>query len=557
MSNIPLLADITVILSLSIVVLLIFEKLKLPAIIGFILTGIIAGPHALSLVTEYEAVESLAEIGVILLLFSIGVEFSLKELLKLRRSILFAGLLQVVLTIIATTAITYFLGFAIGQALFLGFLFSLSSTAIVLKMLQDSRAVESPHGRSALSILIIQDILVVPMMLVTPLLAVKAFYTNSPILAVSSKGVLISVFALISARYLVPTLLNLIVKSKSQEVFLFTIVVICFTIAALTRQMGLSLSLGAFFAGLIISESQHSHQVTNNIKPFNGLFTSIFFVSIGMLFNLDFFLKHYIFILGITFVVILVKTSLTFLSLLVSKPSFRTLIIVALTVSQVGEFSFVLAHTGLENNLLNNEIYQYFLSVSIITMVLSPILSSAAYYICDKLHERPLNEIDLLESHSEIGLKDHIVIIGFGLAGRNIASALKHEEIPYVIIELNYDTVLSESSKGEPIYYGDALDPKIVHKVNVKDSKAVIVAISDYYASQKIVSKLRAYNSRINIVARAKYFLDKEILNKLGANEVVIEECEASRELLFRVLDMYFIDIDKIRSYQSNIMDTY
>ena len=290
--QIPLLSEIVIIFGLSIFVLFICYRLRVPTIVGFLLTGTIAGPYGLALIKQSHEVETLAEIGVVLLLFTIGIEFSLNSLLKVRRTVLMGGSLQVFITILATFVVAELLGRPFGESIFLGFLISLSSTAIVLKLLQERGEIDSPQGRTSLAILIFQDVIVVPMVLLAPLLSGGAENVGQSLLYLLVKGVVVIALVIASAHYLVPRLLYQIARTRSRELFLLSIVVMCFAVAWLTSSIGLSLALGAFLAGLIISESEYSHQALSNILPFRDVFLSFFFISIGMLLDLDFLLSH-------------------------------------------------------------------------------------------------------------------------------------------------------------------------------------------------------------------------------------------------------------------------
>ena len=370
--HIPILPDIVIILGLSVVILFVMRKLNLPAILGFLITGVICGPGGLSLVHNVHEVELLAEIGVILLLFIIGMEFSLKTLGSMQRIIFIGGLAQVGLTIGLTILVAYSGGFAWNQAVFLGFLISLSSTAIVLSVLQDTGMTGSPQGRIALAVLIFQDIIVVPMMLFTPLLTGEVENVGREVgLLILKAGILIAV-VIFSANRIVPRLLREIARTQSRELFLLSILVICFAIAWGTSSIGLSLALGAFMAGLVISESEYSYQATGLMLPFREIFTSFFFVSIGMLLNFQFFITNILIILALALVVMIGKALIAAGAALILRYPFRTALLTGLSLFQIGEFAFILSATGLEYELIDPTTYQYFLAVSILSMAVTP-----------------------------------------------------------------------------------------------------------------------------------------------------------------------------------------
>ncbi|WP_424493496.1 monovalent cation:proton antiporter-2 (CPA2) family protein [Salinimicrobium sp. GXAS 041] len=549
----PLLQDIVIILGLSVVVVLMLQRFKLPSILGFILTGIIIGPYGLSLIKAVHEVEILAEIGVILLLFVIGMELSIKQLKSMRKTVFFGGFLQVGLTVAVTFLIYLFLGFKWNEAVFVGFLFSLSSTAIVLKVLQDRNEITAPHGRNALGILIFQDIIVVPMMLVTPILAGRSTDVGFEVLELLIKSALVVAITYVSARYLVPRLMYVIARTKSKELFLLTTITLCFAVAFLTAEAGLSLAFGAFLAGLIISESDYSHQATSTILPFRELFTSFFFISIGMLLNLSFFMAHAPVILLLVVVVFILKGCIAAVATIFLKYPPRTVALTGLALFQIGEFAFILSRVGIENGLLTAQMNQYFLSVSIGTMLLTPFVLMfseriSAFIIRSQKWNGKAASLEP-QQHEELeGLENHLLIIGFGINGTNLAKAARYASIPYVILELNADTVRAEKAKGEPIIYGDAVHEHILESVEVQKARVVVIAISDPAATKAIITNIRNLSQSVFIVVRTRYVKEIDALIALGADEVIPEEFETSIEIFSRVLHNYLVPIDELEN---------
>ena len=559
--EIPLLSDVVIILGLSVIVILFFQRLKLPTILGFLATGVIAGPHGLSLIHETHEIEILAEIGVILLLFIIGMEFSLRNLAMIKRTVLLGGSTQVLATIVLVAGIMLLLKFNTGEAIFMGFLISLSSTAIVLKLLQDKGEINSPQGRVVLGILIFQDIIVVPMMLLTPLMAGGTQNIAWELTLMVLKGILVIIFVLVSARYLVPKLLYLVARTKSKELFILSIVVICFAVAWLTSSLGLSLALGAFMAGLIISESEYSHQATGNILPFREIFTSFFFVSIGMLLDFAFMVQHLLVILGFTIATFILKAFVATVAARILQYPSRISILVGLSLFQVGEFAFILSNTGITNGVLTQETYQYFLSVSLLTMAVSPFIIGSYHRISASISSLlgntqepiPFEHQEPSEHHDLPDLNDHIVIIGFGINGRNVAKAAKHANIPYVIIELNAVTVRHERHLGEPIIYGDAVHNIILSHVNIHKARVVVIAISDPEATKRIISSIRLISDKVHIIVRTRFVQEMEENYRIGADEVIPEEFETSIEIFTRVLSKYLLPRDQIDAFTQMI----
>ncbi|GHA58426.1 monovalent cation:proton antiporter family protein [Pontibacter akesuensis] len=559
--EIPLLSDIVIILGLAVVVILLFQRFKLPTILGFLATGVIAGPHGLSLIKATHDIEILAEIGVILLLFIIGMEFSLKQLALIKRTVLLGGTTQVLATIGLVCVVMVLLRYSWAESVFMGFLIALSSTAIVLKLLQDRSEINSPQGRVVLGILIFQDIVVVPMMLLAPLMAGESEDIGTALLIMALKGIFVIVFVLVSARYLVPRLLFLVAQTKSKELFILCVVVICFAVAWLTSNLGLSLALGAFMAGLIISESEYSHQATSNILPFREIFTSFFFVSIGMLLDFGFMLQNLPVILLFSVLTFILKGTVATLAARILQYPMRISLLVGLSLFQVGEFAFILSKTGLASGLLSEETYQYFLSVSLLTMGVTPFIIGSYRQLADFI-AKPISSSngdsvfsnETTAAHGDLpDLNDHIVIIGYGINGRNVAKAARHADIPYVITELNAVTVKQERKLGEPIVYGDAVHPMILEHINVQKARVVVIAISDPEATRRIIATVRGISDKVHIIVRTRFVQEMEENYLIGADEVIPEEFETSIEIFTRVMNKYLMPRDEIERFTQKI----
>lgn len=547
------LQDIEILFGLAILTVLLVRRLALPSIIGFLVAGIIAGPHALALVRSTHQVEQIAEIGVVLLLFTIGIEFSLKELMRIRQMVFLGGGLQVFITIIATAAITSFFGHTLQEALFLGFLAALSSTAIIMKLLADAGEIDTPHGKTILGVLIFQDLCVVPLMLFVPLLAGGG---NGPygIMLILLKALAVVVTAHYGARYVIPWMLKHVVKARSRELFILTVIFLGFGTAWLTAEAGLSLALGAFIAGLSISESEYSQQVLGDIMPFRDAFMSIFFLSIGMLLDPMIVVRHALPLAGIIIAILLVKSMVSTASIRTIGLPLRISIISGLALAQIGEFSFVLAQSGMKYGLLTTESYQLFLAASVVTMALTPFLiklSEPAAVFAEKLLPQRIirGNRALVDRGQKVRMTNHVIIAGYGLNGQNLSKVLKHLQIPHVIIDTNPFTISRERKKGEKVIFGDASVPEVLSHAQVSEAKVIVIAISDASASRRIASQARQMNSKLHIIARTRYVLEVEPLYKLGVNEVIPEEFETSVEILSRVLRTFLLPADEIEQH--------
>lgn len=552
MEDIPLINDIVVIFGLSIGVLLLCHKIKLPSVVGFLFTGVICGPHALGLVKGETDVQTLASLGIVLLLFTVGMEFSFKKILESKRFFLIGGGLQVFLTVIAGFIVAWTLGRPLNESLFLGFLLSLSSTAIVLRMIDEKRESDSPHGKAILGMMIFQDIIAIPMMLAIPILGGVSQGFDLSTLFAFGKGVVVLGTVLFLGAKLVPALLYQIAKTRRRELFLMSVITICSSVAWVTSHIGLSLSLGAFLAGLIISDSEYRTEAVGDILPFQDIFTSFFFVSVGMLLDLGFFIQQPFLILAVTAGVILLKGTIAGIATLALGMPLRTVVLAGVAMAQVGEFSFVLAKEGQHFALGGDYQYQLFLAVALLSMAFTPTLIQISPWIASQFLRLPLpvrmksGLVDTAYKPHQ-GLKNHVIIVGFGISGRNLARSSRDAKISYLILEMNADTVKKEKLKGEPIHFGDASHEAVLHHANITDAKAVAVVINDPIAAGRIVGVARKLNSTAYIVVRTRYLSEMKKMYDLGADEVIPDEYGSSIEVFTRVLREYKVSTEEVQ----------
>ncbi|MGH8015726.1 MAG: cation:proton antiporter, partial [Candidatus Zixiibacteriota bacterium] len=436
-----------------------------------------------------------------------------------------------------------------------------SSTAIVLKSLQDRAEIDSAHGRMILSILIFQDVIIAPMVIFTPFLTGGGGSITYSVIALGIKAVAIVVIVIILARFVVPIILNQIVQTRSRELFLLCTVLICIAVAWLTNNLGLSLGLGAFLAGLVISQSEYSYQALEGVLPFRVIFTSFFFVSIGMLLDVSLFATQPVVILGAALVLILVKFLVAGLVALILGMSSRTAVIVGLGLCQVGEFSFILMREGMEFNLLDQNTYQIFLALSILTMGVTPFAINLSPKVADKMSRWPVLRRFRAGSYTTLtglreeakALNDHLVIIGFGVNGRNIGRAAKFANIQYIVIEANPDSVRTYRARGEPMMYGDATSRSVLRYANVAKARVVVVAISDPIATRRVTHAVHNANPAAFLIVRTRFVAETQALLELGASEIIPEEFETSVEIFTRVMMKYLVTQDEIEKFTNEI----
>jgi len=459
-----LFGDLLVILLVSVPVAFVCLRLKLPLLVGLMLTGIAIGPYGLGLVAETEGIEVLAEIGVMLLLFTIGLEFSLRRLGEMKRLVLIGGGLQVGVTVAATAAIAVLFGRSINQSIFFGFLVALSSTAIVLKSYSERNEVDAPHGRAGVGILLFQDISIVLMILLVPVLGGQDIVSFTQILINLGGSLLALIVIVLAAWFILPRFLKRVVGLRSPEVFLLTAVLFLLGMSWVTSHFGLSLALGAFIAGMVLADTDYNHQVTAEILPFRDVFNSLFFVSIGMLLSLQALAQNIGWVAILVVCLIVGKALIVWAIVKILGFPQRIAVMTGVGIAQIGEFSFVLAKVGRSSDLLPDSDYQSFLAASIISMIATPFLIAAApkigYFIQSLLSDGDAGEIentkDEIHLTSSGGLNQHVIIVGYGLNGRNLARVLRTVGVPYTILEANAVVVRQAKEKGEKINFGDA-----------------------------------------------------------------------------------------------------
>ena len=568
MHEFDFLGELVLIGALAVAIILVFQKLKIPSVIGLIFTGILIGPSGIGAVYDQKLIATLAELGVILLLFTIGLEFSLDDLKKLKNIVLVGGVVQMLFTGISISALSYWFMFAIGRditfsaALFLGFTFSVSSTAICLKILADRDELTLPYGRIALGILIFQDIAIVPLLIGINLLNPQATLSFALLAQKISIILLFAAAIFISFRLLMPKMVRLIASLHAREVLVIGALVICFGAAYLTSLVGLSLALGSFVAGMIIASTDESHQISVTIDPFREAFSSIFFISVGLL--LDIKMINLPFFVSIALVVLLVKGLIVAGVSLSLGNSPRVSMMAGMALAQIGEFSFVLAETGLKNNLINHEVFQAMLAISVVTMIVTPAMIAIAPKFADQMVPA-LGFIPLVSKDSTAlpvrppdstiicAGEIHAAIIGFGINGQNVAAVLHATNISYSVLEIDRVMVKIMRKKGEPIFYGDCTDKKALLRAGIDHARAVVLGISDANAIDQSIAVIRQINKKAFIIVRARTLDDVAALYKAGADVVVTEKFETSIQIFSLLLNHFTVEPELILEQQEII----
>lgn len=557
-----ILKDVLIIFTLSTLVNFLFTRIKVPTLVGYLLTGMLAGPFLLNLIHSPHEIDLMAELGVIILMFTIGMEFSLKHLLKIRRVVFLGGFLQLTLTAFVSMFIALAYNMDWRGALFIGFLTALSSTAVVLKILQQRSEITSNYGRTIVGILIFQDLVLIPLLLFMPLLSDKTSNIGADFFALGLKTIIIVSIVYIGNKWLIPKALHWIAMTRNQELFLMSILLICLSVAFLTSQLGITLAFGAFLAGLMISESEYSHNAFGNLIPFRDTFTSFFFVSIGLLLDLSFVYQNLSLVILTVIIVILVKLIIGGFTAFLLGHTFHGTVLVGIALSQVGEFSFILAKSGISYGIISSYYYQLFLAVAIISMSISPFLIELGNPLARLLLKFPLPKrlvegIFPLRQIQIPPLSNHLVLIGKDSRALNLSIMAKHVNIPYVSIVFDPEIVRKRQDKGESILYGDAINLPILQKAHVDTARIVLVSVGDLIVSMAIVDRVRQLNKHVIILVRTKHVEDIEELYRIGANQVIPEEFETAIDLFERILNNFLLPQKEIESVISRIRDDH
>jgi CPA2 family monovalent cation:H+ antiporter-2 len=560
-----LIANILIVFAVALFVGMVFNRIKVPPLVAFILTGAIVGPYGFSIIKGQDQVASLAELGIILLLFTIGLEFSFKDLWKIRSIAIVGGALQVALSFAFFCGLAMIMGLPGNVAIVMGCLFSLSSTAIVLKILHQRGEIDSPHGSIALGILIFQDLMAIPMIMAIPFLASIPQLSSTPLLSgealvsliVSDLVIVLILIAL--AKWVIPRVMYEIAKTRNQELFLLVVILTCFGVAWMVTFTGMSLAIGALLAGLIISGSEYSHQAASIVLPFRDIFTSFFFISVGMLVDVRFLAANFWIIVFLIAIAILAKALIATAAPLALGYPLRTAVMAGLALAQVGEFSFIIAQSGFSSGILTSEVYQLFLIVALITMAVTPFVIGVGQPVTGWLCSIPAFSRVAQGSCSTDGngkippKSGHLVIIGYGVTGRNLARTASSSGIVYSIIELNPDLVRAARGDGEPVVFGDATADGVLEHAGIPAARIAVVAINDPVATRKIVGLCRHLNPSFSIIVRTRYISEAKDLQAIGADEVIAEEFETSVEIFTVVLHKYFVPRDKIETFISDV----
>lgn len=532
------LLDIVILLAAAVVAVPIFRAARLGAVPGFLVAGVLVGPSGLALIDNVTEISRLSELGVVLLLFVIGIELKPSRLWLMRRPVFGLGTLQVVTTGALLAAAFYLLmDVPFRAAAVIGPALALSSTAFVLQLLSEQRLLHSEYGRTSLAVLLLQDLAVVPLLALVPLLAIPQLTIGADIALALAEAVAILLGVVVFGRFLLQPILHRVTRARTREVFTALTVLLVLGSALLTEHIGLSMAMGAFIAGLLIADSPFRHEVIAEIEPFRGLLLGLFFISMGMSLNIGVFLQEPLNTLGLLFVLIAIKFALLWPLALFFGLGARTAAAVALLLAQSGEFGLVLFAYAFQAEVIDNTLFQQLLVVVVLSMLVTPPLAYLAQRMATA-RVRPPKE------SREVPTKAPVILAGFGRVGRRIGEILALAGKPYVAIDNNSTLVLRERADGHSIFFGDARRPDVLRAVGVADASLVIVTLDDFEAAEDIVATVHKLHPDVTILARGHNANQCRMLRQLGAALAVSENLEASLELAREALTFDGGDID-------------
>ncbi|POA16785.1 sodium:proton antiporter [Pseudomonas sp. FW300-N1A1] len=534
-----MLRDVLIILTASLVVIALFRRLNLPPILGYLCVGLIVGPQALGWVSDSEGLPYLAELGVVFLLFSLGLEFSLSKMLALRKVVFGLGSLQVIISSVILGGALYMAGLQASGAVLLGAGLALSSTAIVSKELTSLGEVFSPHGQNAIGVLLFQDVVAVLLLTMVPVFSGtsgQAWYWALPITL--GKTVVLFVGLFMISRWLLPKLFHEIAASRSAELFVLLALVIVMLTAWLTHLLGLSPALGAFLAGMLLGESSYRHQIEADIRPFRDILLGVFFVSIGMLIDLSIFQSHWLLIIGLTLALLVTKGVVVAVILRLNGSNSETSWRSGLALAQGGEFCFALMTQMQANSLVSKELSGLLLTATFCSMVVTPLMLRVAPAIAKRLHQTPNDEVNIDEiALQSQELHGHVIICGYGRVGQAIGRVLMGEQHRFVAVDDNPEQIQKDAAQKN-VHYGDSRRPELLAALGLNRARLVVIAIDDADAAMTIIQAIRHINSSIDIIVRTQDDSQTTELKAAGATEVIPEVLESTLTLAAHTLIM-------------------
>lgn len=533
--------ELIVLLATSVFTVWLFKRCKLPAILAYLVAGVIVGPEVLSVVSEPKDLVLVAELGIVFLLFSLGLEFSLPKLLAMRQLVFGVGSAQVILTLIIVMILMWGLGLHWDSAFVIGSIFALSSTAVVVKTLNETGLTQTKRGQIAISILLFQDIAVVPFLIAIPLLGGSTEDSVfTAILYALAKGAIVVTILLSVGKWVLPRIFNQVAQVRTDELFVLTAILVTVLAGTLTAFFGLSMALGAFLAGMMLSESQYKHQLEADIRPFRDILMGLFFISVGMELDLSAIIDQWhLVVIGMVLLFAIKTVIIRYLAVASGETSADGWS-AGLMLFQLGEFGFVIVALAHQFNLLEPKLSSALLGIGVLSMAITPFVINRDKQIIGRVGQlfgvTQQDYIEQQEADFELDLTDHVIICGFGRVGQTVSRFLKSEAVPYVVLDVDPVRVSEAQAAGENVQYGHARDKAILKAVNVDKARLVVITFGDLAKTQTVISNVKAYSESVRIMVRTKSDEHMGLILEEGADQVVPEALEGSLMLVSQVL---------------------
>jgi monovalent cation:H+ antiporter-2, CPA2 family len=544
--NLPI---ILLMLTSSVLAVALFRALRLPSMLAYFTVGLLLGPHTFGILPDIEENRDLAEFGIVFLMFSIGLEFSLSQLYSMRRIVLGVGGAQVIITLVVIMAGCLLLGLDGPTSMVIGGALAMSSTAIVSKLLVERLDLNSRHGRVSIGVLLFQDLAVVPFLVLIPALAASDGHIAGILGMAALKAALALAILFVAGKTLMNRWLSLVARQRSRELFVMNVLMVTLVLAYVTKLAGLSYALGAFIAGMLISETRYRYQVESDIAPFRDILLGLFFITIGMLLNINQIVAN------IGLVLLLMVGLIIFKAMVVSvlARSFGyepgVAIRAGVTLAQGGEFSFVLLALGFTNGLIDGQELQVVLGASLLSMVVAPFiiqrnLQIAEFFARSYTHNRSRQIEDIRDAGRE--LSDHVIICGFGRSGQYLARFLKEESIPFIALEIDLTRVQEAATAGENVVYGDASRRIVLRAAGIEHAKALVISYNDPHSAMRILHVVQEIAPELPVIVRTLDESTMESLREAGATEVVPEVLEGSLMLASHALVLLGVPLNRV-----------
>lgn len=542
-------ANLLIILASSLVVIAIFRRLQLPPVLGYLCVGLFVGPTALDWVNESEELPDLAEMGVVFLLFSLGLEFSLSKMLALRRVVFGLGSLQVICSALLLAGLLGLLGMPAGAALLLGGGLALSSTAIVSKELTSLGEIFSSHGQNAIGVLLFQDVIAVLLLTLVPVFAGQggqAWYWALPLTL--GKTVILFIGLLLANRWLLPRLFHEVARSHSAELFVLLALVIVLLTAWLTHLLGLSPALGAFLAGMLLGESNYRHQIEADIRPFRDILLGLFFVSIGMLIDLQLFASHGLEILGLTLALLAIKGVVVAVLVKLRGSDSETAWRSGVALAQGGEFCFALMAQMQQTRLLPEDLGHLLLAATFCSMLVTPLMLRGAPALAARLHRKPNQEVQLEEIQAQsASLSGHVLICGYGRVGQSIGRFLRREQLAFIALDDDPVRVQEAAAGEQRVHYGDSRRGELLAAIGLERARLLVIAVDKTDVAMSVLKAARHFNTQVPILVRTRDDSLRDELRAAGATAVVPELLESSLMLASHALVMLGVPQERVQ----------